>query len=130
MGMEPLTQLLGRSKMAQPPVHPGALRAGPETFHQNAGSVAGRGWFIKALQGNGHGLLYDCKGMPLPVFTDPGTASRMRVLPRQSGKSVATWRAQCLPGVLAALLAWCSLVSTSACDLERRKSDAELGLTA
>ncbi len=116
--------------MAQPPVHPGALRARPETIHQNAGSVARRGWFIKALQGNGHGLLYDCKGMPLPVLTDPGTASRMRGLPRQSEKSVATSRAQCLPGVLAALLAGCSLVATLGCDLERRKSDAELGLTA
>jgi mono/diheme cytochrome c family protein len=54
----------------------------------------------------------------------------MRVLRRQSEKSVATSRAPRLRGVLAALVAWCSLGSTLGCELQRRKSDAELGLTA
>src|SRR5258708_18680295 len=104
--------------------------ARPGTIHQNAGSVAGRGWFISVLQGNGHGLLYYCKGVQLPVLTDPGTTRGMRGLRRRSEKSVATSRTQCLAGVLAALVAWCSLVSTLGCELQRRKSDAELGLTA
>jgi mono/diheme cytochrome c family protein len=51
------------------------------------------------------------------------------VLRRQYQKSGPTSRAQYLPVVLAALVACCSLVSTLGCDLERRKSDAELGLT-
>ena len=54
----------------------------------------------------------------------------MRVLPQRPEKSVATSRAPCLGGVLAALVAWFSLASTLDCDVQRRKSDAELGLTA
>jgi mono/diheme cytochrome c family protein len=54
----------------------------------------------------------------------------VRLLRQQWEKSVATWRAHCLRGVLAALVAWFSLGSTLGCDLQRRKSDAELGLTA
>lgn len=54
----------------------------------------------------------------------------MRGLRQRSEKSVATYRAPCFGGVLAALVAWFSLASTLGCDLQRRKSDAELGLTA
>ena len=131
--MEPLTQLTGRSKIAQPPVHGGALfaeTARPETIHQNAGSVAARGRFINALQGDGHGLLYYCKVVALPVLTDPGMTRPVRVLRQQWEKSVATSRARCLRGLLAGLVAWFSLASTLGCDVQRRKSDAELGLTA
>jgi mono/diheme cytochrome c family protein len=53
----------------------------------------------------------------------------VRGLGPQSEKSVATSRAQCLRGVLAALVAWFSLASALGCDLQRRKSDRELGLT-
>ena len=121
--MEPLTQLTGRSKIAQPPVHCGALlagTAGPETIHQNAGAVAARGWCINALQGNGHGLLYYCKVVGLPGLTDPGTTRRVRVLRQQSEKSVAISRAQCLRGVFAALLACFSVASILSCDVQRR----------
>lgn len=75
-------------------------------------------------------MLYYCKVVGLPVLTDPGTTRRVRVLGQQWEKSVATSRAQCLRGVLAGLVAWFSLASTLGCDLQRRKSDAELGLTA
>ncbi len=75
-------------------------------------------------------MLYYCKVGALPVLTDPGTMRRMRGLPQRSEKAVATSRAQCLRGVLAALVAWFSLASTLDCDVQRRKSDAELGLTA
>ena len=54
----------------------------------------------------------------------------MRVLRQQPEKSGATSRAQCRRGVLAALVAWFSLASTLGCDVQRRRSDAELGLTA
>jgi mono/diheme cytochrome c family protein len=54
----------------------------------------------------------------------------MRGLRQQSEKSGATSRAQCRRGVLAALVVWFSLASTLGCDVQRRKSDAELGLTA
>jgi len=75
-------------------------------------------------------LLYYCKGVGLPVLTDPGTTRRVRGLRQQSEKSVAISRAQCLRGVFAALVAWFSLASILGCDVQRRKSDAELGLTA
>jgi mono/diheme cytochrome c family protein len=75
-------------------------------------------------------LLYYCKVVGLLGLTDSGTTRRVRLLRQQWEKSVATWRAQCLRGVLAALVAWFSLASTLGCDLQRRKSDAELGLTA
>jgi len=75
-------------------------------------------------------LLYYCKVAGLAVLTDPGTTRRMRGLLQQSEKSGATSRAQCRRGVLAALVVWFSLASTLGCDVQRRKSDAELGLTA
>ena len=52
------------------------------------------------------------------------------MLRQQSEKSVATLRVQCRRGGLAALVAWFSLASTLGCDVQRRRSDAELGLTA
>ena len=47
----------------------------------------------------------------------------------QSNKSAVTARAQFFHVVLAALVAGLSLASTLGCDIQRRKSDAELGLT-
>jgi mono/diheme cytochrome c family protein len=75
-------------------------------------------------------LLYYCKVVGLPVLTDPGTTRRVRVLRQQSEKSVAISRAQCLRGVFAALVACLSLASILSCEVQRRKSDGELGLTA
>jgi mono/diheme cytochrome c family protein len=51
------------------------------------------------------------------------------MLRQQSRKSLSTSRAQSLTFVRAALVAWLSLTSIFGCDIQRRKSDAELGLT-
>jgi mono/diheme cytochrome c family protein len=65
----------------------------------------------------------------LALLGDPGTKRRMRILRQQPDKSVATARAQCFHAVLAAFLAGLFVASTLGCDVQRRKSDAELGLT-
>jgi mono/diheme cytochrome c family protein len=66
----------------------------------------------------------------LAGLTDSGTTKRVRVSGQQSGKSVAISRALCLGGVFAGLAAGFSLGAILSCDVQRRKSDAELGLTA
>ena len=75
-------------------------------------------------------MLYYCKVVGLAGLTDSGTTKRVRGLGQQSGKSVAISPALCLGGVFAALVAWFSLGAILSCDVQRRKSDAELGLTA
>jgi mono/diheme cytochrome c family protein len=99
----------------------------PQPVHENAITIAARGWFVDsldsdALNGGSHGcalLLYFCVRFGILselVFEGPMKAFRLSAF----APLLRKYRALVLAGIL--------LMLVTGCDVQRRKSDAELGL--
>src|ERR1700730_5017080 len=128
--MKPLSQIVGGRQVAEPLVHGSAVfaqTAWPKAVHQYARSVRARGRFIYSFHGYSFcrhwipalsmALLYYCSGLLKRRM------ERSRILfSRRYSIENPKWLALCFCVFVGML--WFLM----SCDVQRRKSDAELGL--
>jgi mono/diheme cytochrome c family protein len=111
--VKPLPQFVRWSELAQPKSDRGFFfrqPSWPQPVNQNTRPIASLGGIVNAFEGNRHGFSY------YPIF-EASYASTLQ-MKNVSGHYF----------YLLILAAGVSLASLSGCEVERRKSDAELGL--